>query len=134
MRFLHRHANAYRSPIRSTLRLATTLGATWAALQGFRLLYSRHRRINTNPFSHAEDLGSRRFLIVGDDAGVGIGSVDSRSTVAGRLAAAFPGTEIVNLAHDGAQSSDVAGQIAASSGRFDLILIFVGGNDAIRLS
>jgi lysophospholipase L1-like esterase len=139
MLFLHRHSNAYRSPIRSTLRIATALGAAWAALQGFRLLYSRHHRINTNPFSNADehglqDSGLRRFLIVGDSTGVGIGSADSRSTVAGRLAAAFPGTEIVNHARDGAQSSDVAAQIESGSGRFDLVLIFVGGNDAIRLS
>lgn len=129
MKIHRRHASAH-----SLVRLATTLGAAWAALQGFRLLYAKHHRINTAAYSHAEDAAERRFLIVGDDTGVGIGSSDSRSTVAGRLAAAFPGTEIVNLARDGAQSSDIAAQIAASHGRFDLILIFVGGNDAIRLS
>lgn len=125
---------AQRSPFSSTLLTAAALGAGWAALQGFRLLHARHNRIHTAAFSHAEEAAVRRFLIVGDSTGVGIGSMDSRSTVAGRLSAAFPGTEIVNHARDGAESADIDAQIGASGGRFDLILIFVGGNDAIRLS
>ena len=119
----------------STLMLtAAVLGASWAALQCLRLLYAKHHRVDTAAFSHAEPTPARRFLVVGDSTGVGIGSFDSRSTVAGRLAAAFPGTVIVNHARDSARSFDIPAQIEASSGRFDLILIFVGGNDAIRLS
>ncbi|HYM47615.1 MAG TPA: GDSL-type esterase/lipase family protein [Burkholderiaceae bacterium] len=116
------------------LRTAAALGTAWAVLQGFRLLYAKHHRIYTRAFSHAEDNPARRFLIVGDSTGVGIGSADSRSTVAGRLAAAFPRTVIVNHSYDGARSADIAAQIAESTGRFDLILIFAGGKDAIRLS
>jgi len=113
---------------------AAVLGASWATLQCFRLLYAKHRRIDTAPFSHVEPTPARRFLIVGDSTGVGIGSVDSRSTVAGRLAAAFPGTVIVNHARDRARSFDIPAQIATSTGRFDLILILVGGNDVIHFS
>ncbi len=120
--------------LRSMVRIAVAASAGWAALQGFRLLHARHRRIDTARFSHAEEAAARRFLIVGDSTGVGIGSIDSRSTVAGRLSAAFPGTEVVNRACDGAHSSDIAGQIATTSGRFDLILMFAGGNDAIGLT
>lgn len=103
-------------------------------MQGFRLMHSKHHRIRTAAFSNSGEVAERRFLIVGDSTGVGFGSVDSRSTVPGRLAAVFPGTEIVNRSSDSAQSADIAEQIAASSGRFDLILIFVGANDVIRLS
>ena len=106
----------------------------WAALQAFRLLYARHRRVETVAFSHNEANPARRFLIAGDSTGVGIGSIDSRSTVSGRLAAAFPGTVIVNQARDGARSIDVPAQIEASTGHFDLILIFIGRNDVIGLS
>lgn len=126
---------ARKSRLDSTLmRAAAVLGVSWATLQCFRLLYARHRRIDTAAFSHAEPTPARRFLVVGDSTGVGIGSVDSRSTVAGRLAAAFPGTAIVNHAHDSARSFDIPAQIEASTGRFDLILIFVGGSDVIRFS
>lgn len=120
--------------LNTTLMVAGVLATAWVALQAFRLLHSRHRRVETAAFSHAEATPARRFLIAGDSTGVGIGSIDSRSTVSGRLAAAFPGTVIVNHARDGAQSADVPAQIEASGGHFDLILILVGGNDVIRLS
>lgn len=120
--------------IRSTLTTAAALAAAWAALQAFRLLRAKHRRVETGAFSHAHAGAGRRFLVVGDSTGVGIGSVDSRSTVAGRLAAAFPGTVIVNHACNGARSIDIPAQIEASAGHFDLILVFAGGNDVIRLS
>lgn len=134
MHLIPRRRTPGKSALNSPLRVAAALGAAWAALQGFRLLHARYRRVRTPAFSHAEDNPARRFLIVGDSTGVGIGSVDARSTVAGRLAAAFPGTVIVNQAQDAARSADIATQITASTGRFDLILIFVGGNDAIRLA
>jgi lysophospholipase L1-like esterase len=90
--------------------------------------------METVPFSNADASAARRFLIVGDSTGVGFGTIDPRSTVPGRLAAAFPGTAIVNHARDGACSADLPAQIEASSGHFDLILIFAGSNDVIRLS
>ena len=133
MHFYSRHPTS-GPMLRSALVVAAGLGAGWAALQGFRLLHAQHRRIDTSAFSHTDATAAHRFLVVGDSTGVGIGSVDSRSTVAGRLAAAFPGTTIINHSRDGAQSADIAMQILASNGRFDLILIFVGGNDVIRMS
>jgi len=120
--------------LHSALMVAGVMMTAWAALQAFRLLYARHRRVETVAFSHNETTPARRFLIAGDSTGVGIGSIDARSTVSGRLAAAFPGTEIVNHSRDGARSTDVPEQIEASTGDFDLILILVGGNDVIRLS
>jgi len=129
----HRRSSDLSSAARSTLAGAGALAAAWAALQAFRLLRAKHRRVQTAAFSHG--LGSgRRILVVGDSTGVGIGSFDSRSTVAGRLAAAFPGTVIVNHARDRAQSIDIPAQIEASSGHFDLTLIFAGGDDVVRLS
>jgi len=119
---------------RSALLVAGAIVTAWAALQAFRLLYARHRRVETPAFSHNEAVPARRFLIAGDSTGVGIGSIDSRSTVSGRLAAAFAGTAVVNNSRDGACSADVPAQIEAGVGRFDLILIFIGGNDVIRLS
>lgn len=120
--------------VRSTLVGAAVLATAWAALQAFRLLRAQHRRVQTAAFSHGFAGSGRRILVVGDSTGVGIGSFDSRSTVAGRLAAAFPGTVIVNHARDRARSIDIPAQIEASSGHFDLTLIFAGGNDVVRLS
>ena len=129
-----RRRSDFGRAINSTLVTVTALATAWAALQAFRLLRAKHRRVETAAFSHDYAGSGRRFLVVGDSTGVGIGSVDSRSTVAGRLAAAFPGTVIVNHARDGARSIDIPAQIGASTGHFDLTLVFAGGNDAIRLS
>ena len=129
-----RHTSASPFAFRSLLLTATALVAGWSALQAFRLMHSKHHRNRTAAFSNFEVGAARRFLIVGDSTGIGVGCVDSRSTVPGRLAAAFPGTEIVNQSVDGARSADIAQQIAASEGRFDLVLIFVGTHDVIRLS
>ena len=129
-----RRRTGFIGAINSTLMTAAALATAWAALQAFRLLRAQHRRVETAAFSHGHAGPGRRFLIVGDSTGVGIGSFDSRSTVAGRLAAAFPGTVIVNHARDGARSSDIPAQIEASTGHFDLTLVFAGGNDVIRLS
>lgn len=132
--YLFSQSRLPRFKLQSALSTVAALGAAWAALQGFRLMYAKRRRIQTSAFSHFDDAAKRRFLIVGDSTGVGIGSVDSRSTVPGRLAAAFPGTEIVNQSSDRALSADIAAQIQASTGHFDLILIFVGADDVVRLS
>ena len=137
MKFLlssHRRRSDLTSAVRSTLAGAAVLATAWAALQTFRLLRAKHRRVQTAAFSHDFAGSERRILVVGDSTGVGIGSLDSRSTVAGRLAAAFPGTVIVNRAQDRARSSDIPAQIEASSGHFDLTLIFAGSNDVMRLS
>ncbi len=137
MKFPHpsyRRRADLNSAVRSTLAGAAALATAWAALQAFRLLRAKHRRVQTAAFSHGFEGSGRRILVVGDSTGVGIGSFDSRSTVAGRLAAAFPGTVIVNHARDRAQSIDIPAQIEASSGHFDLTLIFAGGNDVVRLS
>lgn len=131
---IRRYRTGFSTALSATLITAGALATAWAALQTFRLLHAKHRRVETAAFSHAQAGPGRRFLVVGDSTGVGIGSFDSRSTVAGRLAAAFPGTAIVNHAHDGARSADIPAQIEASTGHFDLTLIFAGGNDIIRLS
>lgn len=134
MQFSLKRSTDAPATYRTLLVAATALVAGWSALQGFRLMHSKHYRIRTSAFSHPDATATRRFLIVGDSTGIGVGCLDPRSTVPGRLAAAFPGTEVVNHSRDGAQSVDIAQQIATSEGRFDLILIFVGGNDVIRLS
>ena len=131
---LNRRRAESRSAVGSTLTAVAVVATAWTALQTLRLMHARHRRLKTAAFSCADEPAARRFLIVGDSTGVGFGSIDSRSTVPGRLAAAFPGTVIVNHARDGAQSSDLPAQIEASTGHFDLILILAGGHDVTRFS
>jgi lysophospholipase L1-like esterase len=74
---------------------------------------------------------SRRLLIVGDSTAVGLGSECLDDTVAGRLAREFPDASIENRAEIGARAASVPDQLATASGRFDAVLIAVGGNDVI---
>ena len=72
-------------------------------------------------------------LVVGDSTGVGTGAARPEDSIAGRLAARFPNVTIVNRAANGARTLDVIAQLAAAGpGRYDLVLVHVGGNDVLR--
>lgn len=73
-----------------------------------------------------------RVLIVGDSTAVGLGSVSNEESVAGRIAREFPHASIENHAQLGARVGNLLKQLESVSGRFDAILIGVGGNDVIR--
>lgn len=72
-------------------------------------------------------------LVVGDSTGVGTGAACPEESIAGRLAAAFPDISIVNRARNGAKTFDAILQLVdEGDGRYDLVLIHVGGNDVLR--
>jgi len=74
-------------------------------------------------------------LVLGDSTGVGVGCGDPEQTVAGLMAVEFRRAEIGNLCCNGARLADTVAQcepLAARGDVFDLVLMFVGGNDVIR--
>lgn len=71
------------------------------------------------------------WLVAGDSTAVGVGAGDSRDSVAGRLASAYPHLAITNVARSGAKFAEVAEQLRAVPGRFDTVLVQAGGNEAI---
>jgi lysophospholipase L1-like esterase len=73
-----------------------------------------------------------RMLNEGDSTGVGTGASAPRASLAGLLARDHPRLWIENRARDGATFSGAADQLARD-GRFDIVLVLVGGNDVIRL-
>jgi lysophospholipase L1-like esterase len=81
---------------------------------------------------HAGD-DAPRVLVVGDSTGVGTGAARPEDSIAGRLSAQFPGVTIVNRARNGARTLDALIQLADEGpGRYDLVLVHVGGNDVLR--
>jgi lysophospholipase L1-like esterase len=74
-----------------------------------------------------------RVLVVGDSTAVGTGATRPAASVVGRMAAAHPDWAITNRGRDGAKFADIAAQLAGA-GAHDLVLIFGGGNDVIRLT
>lgn len=77
-----------------------------------------------------------RLLVVGDSTAVGTGASSPQTSLAGLLAARYPGLLIENRARDGATFADVITQLSpagAGGGPFDMVLVNAGGNDVIRL-
>jgi lysophospholipase L1-like esterase len=86
-------------------------------------------------FTAEPDRVLQRLLVLGDSTGVGTGSASPGDSVAGRIAGDFPDTRIENLSRNGARSEDLPSQLAQTrTASFDLILIQIGGNDALRFT
>lgn len=89
----------------------------------------------SHPFEHQPPTAQLRLLMVGDSTGVGTGATSSQATVTGLIAQHHPHVHIANRARNGARFADIVLQLqAAPPERFDVILIFGGGNDVIRLT
>lgn len=115
----------------------TLLYLGFAGVQFFRRVQISGNLIEvTTPFSfHTEKLGAdryKRILVAGDSLAVGIGSVRSENSIAGRLHVDFPGAEIVNTAKSGVKLAEVTEQVNNVDGRFDLVVIMGGANNIIR--
>jgi lysophospholipase L1-like esterase len=110
------------------------LGLTAARLTDFFLTVRRAHRYSERAVRFERRLESPRcrVLILGDSTAVGLGSASVEASVAGRLAREFPDASVENHAEVGARVANVIDQLAAASGRFDAVLIAVGGNDVIR--
>lgn len=91
----------------------------------------------TRPFQARPPQARARVLLLGDSTGVGVGAAQPEQSLPGLLAAEFGDVEIFNLCRNGARVGDVPAQIAslgAAPGRFDLLLLLVGGNDVLKLT
>jgi lysophospholipase L1-like esterase len=105
----------------------------FAAVYAWRLHQSDELARNSIAAEHFPPEASATVVIVGDSTGVGTGS-PPRYSVAGRIASAFEGIEVNNLAVVGAKARDVADQLRGMQrARADIILIQVGGNDVMSL-
>ena len=86
----------------------------------------------SRPFELRNPEAKQRIIVVGDSTGVGTGAARPEESVAGRIAAEFPGVEIVNLARNGAKVQDVLAQLNSVGGSgFEIVLVQVGGNDIL---
>jgi hypothetical protein len=90
----------------------------------------------TSAFSVSPEQSSKRFLIIGDSLGVGVGASLSHYSIAGRLSRDNPQAEIQNLSVSGLRIK--GGLLIASSLKkdemFDIVFIQVGANDVVHLT
>jgi lysophospholipase L1-like esterase len=73
------------------------------------------------------------MLVLGDSLAVGLGATTAADTIAGLIAADYPGVSILNRARAGTRTAQVRAQLAgvASRGRIAAVWISAGGNDVI---
>jgi lysophospholipase L1-like esterase len=111
------------------------LAGAWTLARGLHLAaHLRHARrlaAAAVPFERRGRPRGPALLVLGDSLSVGVGASSPHRSVAGRIAQACPGLAVVNRARSGARVADVVGQLrAAPRGRWDVVLIAAGGNDA----
>jgi lysophospholipase L1-like esterase len=115
----------------SALALLTLTGCSaWRVAQSVELARQ------SEPLQVQPPAPRLRLLVVGDSTAVGTAASTPKASLAGLLAAQFPGLLIENRARDGATFSEVARQLTApglGGGPFDMVLVNAGGNDVIRM-
>lgn len=74
----------------------------------------------------------QHVLVVGDSLAYGTGTSSPEKSVAGLVAARYPGAKVTNLGFNGKRTKELAVEMNQLEGHYDLILIIVGGNDILR--
>ena len=82
-----------------------------------------------HPFERLKADPKMRILVMGDSTAVGTGVIDPNDSTAGRLGAYYPDAELVNLGVNGLRVAGLVEKIKNVEGKFDLVLIQIGGND-----
>ncbi|UXH76034.1 SGNH/GDSL hydrolase family protein [Roseateles amylovorans] len=125
------------APTKSLLMAASALALlTMTGCAAWRVAQSAELARQSEPLQVRPPAPVLRLLVVGDSTAVGTGASTPQASLAGLLAARFPGLMIENRAKDGATFADVARQLAAPAPQgtsFDMVLVNAGGNDVIRL-
>ena len=112
------------------ITILTVLGI-FAVIYGWRLHRSSELANASVPAEYFPARANATVVILGDSTAVGAGS-QPRFSVAGRIANAFEGIEVSNLAVAGANAGDIARQLLSMQrAKADIILIQVGGNDVM---
>ena len=113
-------------------------GASLAGLlaaQVRRLAQARAMLRDAPPaFTRPQAGAQERVLLVGDSTGAGVGCERADDSIAAALAADHPRAEVRNLCVAGARVADVLAAVRRlpAGERFDLVLVFAGGNDVLR--
>ncbi len=85
-------------------------------------------------FSRKSENAKLHILFVGDSSGVGTGTSSPLTSIAGLVGKRYPEAEILNMSINGARTKDVISQLKNTAGKYDLIMIHVGGNDNVRFT
>jgi len=117
---------------------AFVLGTALCTWQTARVVSTVRRAADlsrgTRAFSCGPAPGAPVLIVLGDSLAVGVGAAQPAESVAGLLAAAFPGIGVVNRARSGARARDVATQLpmfASNAVPAAAVWLSIGGNDIL---
>lgn len=86
--------------------------------------------VNTTPFEQHPSNPNKYILVAGDSIAVGIGAVDPKESIAGRLGSQFPNADITNLGMSGAKLKDLLVVLHKQNTKhYDLVILQIGAND-----
>lgn len=113
-----------------------------AAVTIYQLIRVRHFKVIgeklvqiTKPLSIHPQNPTKRILVLGDSLAVGVGTTDTKYSIAGRISKDYPNASVTNVAISGSRTIDVIKQISyLDKKHFDLIIIQIGGNDVTHFT
>ena len=76
----------------------------------------------------------KKILILGDSLAYGVGSSSPVESFAGELGKSFPNAQIINKAHIGYTTKDLAESVdRLIDRRYDIVFVIIGSNDIVKI-
>ncbi len=120
----------------SVLVLVIVLIIVFDAVRVMRLIgVGKGLAEKSKPFEQHPTNPTKRILVLGDSTGVGTGVDEPAQSVAGYFGKKYPNAEVINLSVNGKRLMHLEKELETfDQGRFDLVMIQIGGNDIIRFT
>lgn len=99
----------------------------WAGLKYGKVLVLI---LQTSPYT--QDGTDKTLHVLGDSTGYGTGVRDAKDSIAGRIGQDYPSLRITNDSVNGRTIGELVSVVENLSGRYDVILLQIGGNDVIQ--
>lgn len=99
----------------------------------FYVFTRRASRLISSTVPYSRQSGAKgRILVLGDSLAYGTGTSRPENSVAGLVASEFPDFTVENMSRNGKRTNELAQEINKIEGNYELILVIIGGNDALR--
>ena len=87
------------------------------------------------PYNRRVPGAELKILFLGDSTAVGTGADDNRHSTAGYFGQDFPLAEITNISQNGKKIQELLTELNTQTfGKYDLVVIQIGGNDIMKLT
>lgn len=121
--------------IKKILLLCAALLLLWVVISFVRMrIYAARGGEIIQATTRFERKGTndQKILVLGDSLAYGTGTSAPEKSVAGLVASVYPEATVENRSANGKRTNELAREVATLEGKYDLILIIIGGNDNMR--